>query len=57
MSTLTTSTEEEINKAIYEVANLIQNLCKSNSHEDVLLLVGLVQSAANLVQASKSFMD
>lgn len=46
------STKEELNKTIYELATLIQKMCKEGSPSDISLLTGIVESTASLVSAT-----
>jgi ABC-type transporter Mla subunit MlaD len=54
MPTIQVSTKEELNKAVYELAVLIQVLCKGERIEQ---LKEVVQSASALVNVTQHLLD
>lgn len=57
MPNVQVSTKEETNKAIYELAVLIQKLCKEGNAQSISQVTQLSQSAAELIKACYPFMD
>lgn len=56
MPTIQVSTKEELNKAVYELAVLIQKLCKGTPN-DIDQLPGVVQSASSLIDVTQKMLD
>lgn len=57
MPTIQVSTKEELNKAVYELAVLIQKLCKEDSAASVSRLTDVVQSASSLIGVTQHLLD
>lgn len=57
MPAIQVSTKEELNKAVYELAVLIQKLAKEGTGLSISQLPSVVQSASELVDKARPYLD